>query len=188
MTDTHDTPSETAPRFRACDAYYHANAKGTGSAVKLELHPAHDSTPGSVFVTLAAQLTVGGPQNGAHVFPTFDWKGALKLKLDRADLSQILQVLRGVQESARDGRGLFHRSATGSALIRFEHQIEPRPGYLLSVRKKSPSGEQRDGYFRFDADEAFALALVLERALLYVCFGIPEVRARPAPPPAAAAL
>ena len=141
MTDTHDTPSETAPRLRACDAYYHANAKGTGSAVKLELHPAHDSTPGSVFVTLAAQLTVGGPQNGAHVFPTFDWKGALKLKLDRTDLSQILQVLRGVQESARDGRGLFHRSATGSALIRFEHQIEPRPGYLLSVRSHDQSRE-----------------------------------------------
>ena len=38
---------------------YHPNGKGTGSAVKMELHPAHGVVAGSMFVTLAPQKTIG---------------------------------------------------------------------------------------------------------------------------------
>lgn len=160
------------------DAYYHANLKGTGSAVRFSLHPAHDFTAGSVFVTLARQLTVAGRQpDGSMAFATFDWKNSISLKLDRSDLSQILQVLRGMQESIADGKGLFHVSPSGQASIRFEHRIEPKPSYVLSVLKKgtAPGSEPKNGYFIFDVDEAFVLMLSLEQAMLYVCFGIPEV-------------
>lgn len=160
------------------DAYYHANLKGTGSAVRFALHPAHDYTAGSVFVTLARQLTVAGRlPDGTATFATFDWKNGISLKLDRDDISQILQVLRGMQESIADGKGLFHVSATGQASIHFEHRIEPKPSYMLSVVKKGkdPASEQKNGYFIFDVNEAFVLMLSLEQALLYVCFGIPEV-------------
>ena len=172
-------PVPALPHFHAYDPYYRANAKGTGSAIKFELHPAHDDTAGSIFVTLARQKTVGSQQNGAKIFPTFDWKEAILLKLDRADLSQILQVLRGMQESINGDKGLFHQGVRGRANIRFTHQIEPRPGYMLSVWKTYDTGEQRKGYYFFDVSEAFTLMLALERALLYVCFGIPEVIARP---------
>lgn len=172
-----------APHFRACDSYYHANAKGTGSALKLELHPAHDDTPGSVFVKMAMQRTVGSQQGPAQVFPTFDWKNSMVLKLDRSDLSQILQVLRGMQESVMDGKGLFHRSSAGSTVIKFSHQIEPRPGYQLSVWRKPVSGDAVNMFYVFSMDEAFALMIALERAMMYVCFGIPEViRRAPAAP------
>lgn len=180
------------PHFRASDCYYHANSKGTGSALKLELHPAHDDTPGSVFVRMAMQRTVASQQGGVQMFPTFDWKNSVVLKLDRSDLSQILQVLRGMQESVMDGKGLFHRSSAGNTVIKFTHQIEPRPGYQLSVWRKPPTGEAVNVYYVFNMDEAFALMMALERAMLYVCFGIPEVFPRPpmvprqnafAPPP-----
>ena len=174
--------TSTSPqRFRASDCYYHANAKGTGSAIKFELHPAHDDTPGSIFAKLAPQRTVGSVQNGMQTFPTFDWRNAINLKLDRSDLSQLLQVLRGIQESVMDGKGLFHRSIAGSTVIKFSHQIEPRPGYLLSVWRKPAAGEATSVYYMFTPDEAFALMLALERALVYVCFGIPEVIRRAAP-------
>ena len=185
--------TSTSPqRFRASDCYYHANSKGTGSALKLELHPAHDDTPGSVFVRMAMQRTVASQQGGVQMFPTFDWKNSVVLKLDRSDLSQILQVLRGMQESIMDGKGLFHRSSAGNTVIKFTHQIEPRPGYQLSVWRKPPTGEAVNVYYVFNMDEAFALMMALERAMLYVCFGIPEVFPRPpmaprqnafAPPP-----
>lgn len=169
MTTTNPTPA--LPRYHASDSYYHPNAKGTGSAVKLELHPAHDDIQGSIFVTLAAQKSVGG----GDAFPTFEWKNSITLKLDRSDLSQILQVLRGMQESAMDGKGLFHRGPRGTASIKFQHQIEPRPGYMLSVWKNYASGQQQHGYYFFSVDEALPLMLSLERAMMYVCFGIPEV-------------
>ena len=95
---------------------------------------------------------------------------------------QLLQVLRGVQESLADGKGLFHRSSNASAVIKFEHRLEPVPGYLLDVSKKPLAGDLQRVSFFFRPAEAFACALMLEQALVYVAFGIPTVipRMRPA--------
>ena len=166
---------------RTRKVFYHPNGKGTGSALQLELHPAHEDTEGSVFLTMAPQRTVGKRMEDDTVHPTFDWRNAVCLKLDLMDLAQILQVLRGVQESLADGKGLFHRSANGSAVIKFEHRIEPIPGYMLDVSKKPLIGDVSRVCFFFRPAEAFACALMLEHALVYVAFGIPTVipRIRP---------
>lgn len=168
---------------RTRKVFYHPNGKGTGSALQLELHPAHEDTEGSVFLTLAPQRTIGMRTADDTVHPTFDWRNAVCLKLDLMDLAQLLQVLRGVQESLADGKGLFHRSANASAVIKFEHRIEPVPGYLLDISKKPLTGDLQRVSFFFRPVEAFACALMLEQALVYVAFGIPTVipRMRPAP-------
>ena len=160
---------------RARKVFYHPNGKGTGSALQLELHPAHEDTEGSVFLTIAPQLSIGVRMDTDTVHPTFDWRNAICLKLNLMDLAQLLQVLRGVQESLGEGKGLFHRSSNASAIIKFEHRIEPVPGYLLDVSKKPLAGELRHVSFFFRAAEAFACALMLEQALVYVAFGIPMV-------------
>ena len=168
---------------RTRKVFYHPNGKGTGSALQLELHPAHEDTEGSVFLTMAPQRTIGMRTADDTVHPTFDWRNAVCLKLDLMDLAQILQVLRGVQESLADGKGLFHRSSNASAIIKFEHRIEPVPGYLLDVSKKPLTGDLMRVNFFFRPAEAFACALMIEQALVYVAFGIPTVipRMRPAP-------
>jgi len=168
---------------RTRKVFYHPNGKGTGSALQLELHPAHEDTEGSVFLTMAPQRTIGMRTADDTVHPTFDWRNAVCLKLDLMDLAQILQVLRGVQESLADGKGLFHRSSNASAIIKFEHRIEPVPGYLLDVSKKPLTGDLMRVSFFFRPAEAFACALMIEQALVYVAFGIPTVipRMRPAP-------
>lgn len=199
MDNPMNTVREIIPpvgHYHAYDAYYRANAKGTGSAVKIELHPAHDDVAGSIFVSMAMQRTIGTMQGGrppiqgipggqvmqgpSSLYPTYDWQHAIRVKLDRTDLSQILQVLRGMQESIADGKGLFHRSSVGNTIINFSHQIEPRPGYLLQVSRK-PAGQEAStsAYYFFDVNEAFTLMLALERSMVYVCFGIPEVIPRP---------
>ena len=181
--------TNAAPSFvrRTRKVFYHPNGKGTGSALQLELHPAHEDTEGSVFLTMAPQRTIGMRMADDTVHPTFDWRNAVCLKLDLMDLAQILQVLRGVQESLADGKGLFHRSSNASAIIKFEHRIEPVPGYLLDVSKKPLAGELMRVSFFFRPAEAFACALMLEQALVYVAFGIPTVTSRVRPDPITAA-
>ena len=176
--------STTQPFVRRTrKVFYHPNGKGTGSALQLELHPAHEDTEGSVFLTMAPQRTIGMRTADDTVHPTFDWRNAVCLKLDLMDLAQMLQVFRGVQESLADGKGIFHRSSNASAVIKFEHRIEPVPGYMLDVSKKPLTGELQRVSFFFRAAEAFACALMLEQALVYVAFGIPTVipRMRSAP-------
>lgn len=175
MNEPNVPSARSAFKRHAFDPYYRANAKGTGSALKLELHPAHDDTQGSIFAILAAQRTVPSRQNGTTVNATFDWQNGIYLKLDRTDLAQILQVLRGMHESVMEDKGLFHQSASGCTNIKFFHQIDPRPGYMLSVWKNKADGTQQKGYYFFSPDEALSLMLALEQAMLYVCFGIPEV-------------
>lgn len=162
-------------RGRPQSSYYHANGKGTGSAVRFELHPAHGSTPGSIFVELATQNSIGSPAGAQPSFPTFDWENRICFKLDKTDLSQFLQVFRGVQEGIADGKGLFHRSKAASTIIRFNHQIEPRPGYVLSVSRRSSDGVDRHGYFVFTPSEAFELSVAIESSMIFVAFGVPMV-------------
>lgn len=171
--------NENRPHYHAYDAYFHASPKGTGSACRFELHPAHDDVAGSIFVQMAMQKTVGSYQGGTQIFPTFDWENKITLKLDRTDLSQIIQVLRGMRESINDGKGIFHRSGTANTVIKFYHQIEPKSGYMLSVSRKTLNGALKGCWFFFDVDEALTLMLSLEQAMLYVCLGIPEIIRRP---------
>ena len=93
-----ENETRTAQPFvrRTRKVFYHPNGKGTGSALQLELHPAHEDTEGSIFLTVAPQRTIGMRTADDTVHPTFDWRNAVCLKLDLMDIAQILQVLRGV--------------------------------------------------------------------------------------------
>jgi len=167
-------------RFRPSNTYYHANAKGTGSAIRFELHPAHDEVCGSIFMEIVRQKTVGSYADGSRIFPTFDWANKIVVRLDKTDLSQMLQVFRGIQESIQDGKGIFHQTPGSNTIIRFCHQIEPRPGYLLQVsRKTRTAGEPETAWFNFTPCEALELSCAIEGAMVYVCFGLPMVLPRP---------
>lgn len=156
----------------------HANPKGTGSAMRLELHPAHGETDGSIRLVLAPQLTVGNCRKVPMVLPTFDWDNALKVKLDFADASKVLQVLRGECESIEEGKGLFHLSESGSLRILFRHLVDPLPGYHLEVeRKDRMTGEERRVLFSVNPAEACGLCEAFAAAIPLVAFGVPEADA-----------
>ena len=175
--------------YRPRLSYYHANAKGNGSAINIELHPAHWSAEGNVegslFVSMANQKTVGVRNGAETVFPSFDWKNRLILRLTMSDIAQIMMVFRGMQESACDGKGIFHRSSRYNTVIKFEHRIEPHPGYTLDVYRKSLDGaEQQHSFIAFSPAEAVGLSLAIEQSMGLIAFGIPEVRERAAQAPA----
>ena len=151
----------------------HANARGTGSAIRFELHPTRGRTAGHVFIELARQRTVASAQGETLTFATFDWENKICCKMGLGDLAQMLMVFRGMQESAQNGKGLFHRSAKANTVIKFYHQIEPNPGYMFSVSCKPFDGELRDAFFVFRPEEAVWFSTALEAVMGVLVFGVP---------------
>ena len=152
----------------------HPSPSGKGSALRLELHPAHGSVTGCIMIELARQKSVVSVQGEVTTFATFDWDNAIVAKLCVGDIAQMLMVFRGMQESIQDGKGIFHRTATANAIIKFSHQIEPRPGYLLSVSSKPFDGELKDAYIMLRMEEAIWLSTAIEASMGVLVFGVPS--------------
>lgn len=148
---------------------YHANPKNTGSAIRMSLFPAHEAVQGYILMELASHKT------SDSAFPSWDWDHRLMVKLDASDLSHILCVLRGMEESVCEGEGLYHRSMYGSTIVKFSHHIDPVFGYRMVVSKRMAGEDLKTIEFFFTPKEAFALSLTLEQAMMFVVFGIPEV-------------
>ena len=151
-----------------------ADAKGTGSAVRVNFEPCVHGFEGRFLFTIASQKTYSSSldADGNPIAPTYWWDASLTVRLDKREMSQMLQVLRGMRESINDGKGLFHRSANANAVIKFVHQIDPAPGYLMSVsRKDIKSGEVVSRFFFFDCDDALALMLGCEQKFGQMMFG-----------------
>lgn len=163
--------------FRPQFALYHANAKGTGCAMKMDLHPAHDAKDGCIMLSLASQKTVGQRGGERPVFATFDWENRICVKLDFADICRMLQVLRGECESIDDGKGLYHRSPRHTTRIVLRHMLEPVQGYSLEVYRSSPGGADDDRSARIilSAAEAMGIGIAFENSIGVICFGIPKV-------------
>ena len=144
----------------------HANARGTGTALRLELHPANTDSDGSILATIA-------PQNAMKPVASFDWNNSISVRLCLMDLAKILQVFRGNYESIDDGKGFYHCTINGFTVVRLYHRIEPIGGYVLDVAHKPNDGETVRLVFLMNYDEAFALAEAIDHAMLYVAFGVP---------------
>jgi len=167
-----------AGEVRPCYTCCHPNAKGTGGTVRFELHPAHDFVEGSMFVTFATQKTVGSYENGQKVMPTFDWENRITVRLSINEVAQMLEVFRGYREKMCDGNGLFHRTAKANTVITLEHRLEPVPGYMFNVSRKTVDGDIRRTGLMLSMTESIVLSEALAGAMLYMAFGVPKVIAR----------
>ena len=164
--------------IRPCYACYHPNAKGTGGAVKFELHPAHDHVEGSVFVTFAAQKTIASLENGRRIMPTFDWENRITVRISVNEVAQMREVFRGYQEKICGGNGIFHRTPKANSIIMLEHKLEPVSGYVFGVSHKTIDGNLRRISMLLSLTEAIVLSEALGAGMLYMAFGIPKHIAR----------
>ena len=155
----------------------HPMPSGKGSAIRFTLHPARGNVSGCVVFEIAKQKTAVSVTGETPMPATFDWDCAIATKLCVSDIAQMLMVFRGMQESIADGKGLFHRTATANAVIKFSHMIEPRPGYLFSVSKKPLDGELSSAFIVFRPEEAYWLSMALEGAMPALVFGVPAIKA-----------
>lgn len=178
--NTESTPATAAtspvPRFRPQLTIYHPNMKGTGCAVQMELHPAHDNVDGSIMLRAANQSSIGNPRGETKTYHRFDWKSAVSVKLDFNDLCKFMQVFRGECETLEDGKGLYHQTARASTRIVLRHLVEPMAGYSFELYRVPRSGdnEQRTHFF-FYPHEALGLCEAIAGSMSVISFGIPVV-------------
>lgn len=170
-----ETEQKPLGQYRPKLCFYHANPKGTGSAVTMCLHPAHDDTDGCIMLKIANQLTIGNRMGPNPTFPTFDWENAVGIKLDFSDLTQMLQVFRGECESINGDKGLYHTSPLGSTSIRLRHLVDPVAGYLFEVCRYGRKEGEGEKYARmlFGPAEALGVCEAIAGSLYLVAFGIP---------------
>ena len=180
-TTTNATPAPAARAaargpYRPNLTFYHPNAKGTGCALSLNLHPAHDDVDGSIMMKVANQSAVGDSRGPEPTYARFDWERAICVKLDFGDLCQVLQVFRGECESIGEGRGLYHRSPKAATRIVLRHLVEPISGYSLELYRTpvGGAGESR-AHLVLTPAEAHGLCEAIAGSMSVICFGIPMV-------------
>ena len=161
-------------QYRPTLRFYHANQKGTGGALELKLHPAHDNVDGSIMMRVANQCAIGDRRGASPTFARFDWENAICVKLDFNDLCRILQVFRGECESINDDRGLYHQTSRAATKIQLRHLVEPITGYSLEVyRNPRDGGEGMHGHIIITQAEAVGLCEAIAGSMSVVAFGIP---------------
>lgn len=168
------TQTSSLGQYRPALTFYHPNAKGTGGAIEMKLHPAHDNVDGSIMLRIANQSAIGDRNSPTSKYARFDWENAICVKLDFNDLCKILQVFRGECESIDGDRGLFHQTSRATTKIQLRHLIEPIAGYSLEVYRNNREGEASShGHFIITPAEATGLCEGISGSMSVICFGIP---------------
>lgn len=150
--------------------FHHANAKGTGSAIRMQLYPAHDSVDGSIMLYAAPQISLGDRRTNPPTFPCFDWENAISIRLCFDDLTRILQVFRGETESIADGKGLFHVSGLIHRVL-MRHVIAPVCGYEFEIIERAQNADERRIKLMLSPAEALGICEAIAGSMTRICFG-----------------
>ena len=172
---TDKQPSNQQMVFRPSLAFYHPKPSGAGSALKLELHPAHDQIDGSIWATIAPQVAKANLNAPTPTYARFGWENAIVTKLDFNDLTKMLMVFRGEQESIEDGMGLIHKSPKGTTRIQLRHLCDIKDGYSLEFYRTAVDRTESSAHIFLTRSEALGLVAAIESSFGVICFGIPMV-------------
>lgn len=171
-----DAMSEGCTINRPRLEFYHPNAKGTGCAMSMALHPADSTQNGYVDVSIANQMTVGNSMGANPIFPTFDWENCVDVVLDFDALCAILQVLRGETESIGDGHGIFHKYKKCCQKIQLRHLVDPVCGYSFEVYETSASGgEEKRVHMLLSPAESLGICEAITSSMYLITFGKPSL-------------
>ncbi len=154
-------------------AFYHPN--GTGTGVALQFEPRVNRTPGDryncFFFEMAGQKTTSGRAGDKRVMPTFDWANKLTVKMDFADLCEMLMVLEGRQERVGGQKnGIYHDSDKANTVITFA-KIPEKSGYAFGLsRKDKDSGQLIRLAIGLSEAEALGLRCLIQSGLFFITF------------------
>lgn len=154
-------------------AFYHPNSAGSGSALQLEprLNRREPDRYNCFFLDMASQKTAARRDGKNQVPATFDWEHKLTVKLDFADICELLAVLEGKAERAGGQRnGLFHQNGTGCTVITFQKNVE-KGGYFIGLSKKTQEGSQPVRVNMLVGEsEAIGLRSIFQTGLFFITF------------------
>ena len=149
---------------------YHPNAKGTGMALAIELHPATEVQQGYLVIDFVRQSAVAKRENATPTFPRFDWAERRTVRLSASEVAMVLGVFAGVAEAINGGKGI--EVANGSATLKMRHRIEPTPWYVLSLAvRDGANGKIDKREIALSPTEATMLYYGLTAAMERLLFG-----------------
>ena len=156
--------------------FYHPNARGTGCAMAMALHPADSTKNGFISVSIANQMTVGNPTGDNPTYPTFDWENSVDVVLDFNDICVILQVLRGETESIGNDHGIFHKCKEYCQRIQLRHLIDPVCCYSFEVfEKQANGGEEKRVHMLLSPAESLGICEAITSSMYLITFGVPRL-------------
>lgn len=170
---TETTDRKERPNYPGRLTFYHPNAKGTGGAARFELrlNGGGNDRYDCFFLDMARQLIPAeGRSSGGPA--AFDWARRATVKLDFADICELLLVLEGRKDraGAAGANGIFHQAGDSTTLIEFRRDAE-RNGYWLSVSRKTKQGESVfRGQMLLTEAEAVGLRCVFQTGLFFMVF------------------
>jgi hypothetical protein len=153
--------------------FYHPNSAGNGSAMQLEprVNRREGDRYNCFFLEMAAQKTTATRQDDKKMPATFDWEHKLTVKLDFADICELLTVLEGRAEKAGGQRnGLYHDNGTANTIITFQKNPE-KGGYFLSLSRKTKADSQATRiHIALSEAEAIGLRSVFQTGVFFIAF------------------
>ena len=163
------SPKPRAPRL----SLYHVNGAGSGAALQLELRlnrPGEDRYD-CYFLDVAAQKSAAGRDGDKRIPARFDWENKLTVKLDFADVCELLGVLEGRFERAGGQRnGLYHENGKGCTVISFQKGQE-KAGYFLGLsRKVKDGGQVVRAQIVLSETEAIGLRCLFQSGLFFMTY------------------
>lgn len=154
-------------------AFYHPNAAGNGVALQLEprVNRREADRYNCFFFEMAAQKTVSERDGEKRVMPTFDWTNKLTVKMDFADICELLLVLEGRQERVGGQKnGIYHDSDKANTIITFG-KIPEKGGYSFGLsRKDKESGQLTRLNIGLSEAEAIGLRCIIQSGLFFITF------------------
>jgi len=165
-------PATSGRFYREKLSLYHPNGAGNGAAMQLEprLNRNDSDRYNCFFLEMAPQRSVATRANDKMEPASFDWARNLTVKLDFADICEILSVLEGrVEKLGGQRNGLFHKSGNATTIITL--QKAERSGYFLGLSRKGAGDESaaRVGMTLTDA-EVVGLRTIFQTGLFFITF------------------
>lgn len=165
-------PATNVKRHRQKLALYHPNSMGNGAAMQLEPRLNRTSTDryNCFFMEMAAQRSVAVQTSERETPASFDWANKLTVKLDFADVCEILTVLEGrVDKLGGQRSGLFHKSSSASTIISL--QKADRGGFFLGLSKKDTGSESSTRIvITLTEAEAIGLRSIFQTGLFFIMY------------------
>jgi hypothetical protein len=171
-TASGDESAANTRLYREKLTLYHPNSAGNGAAMQLEprLNRNDSDRYNCFFLEMAPQRSVATRASDKVEPASFDWARKLTVKLDFADICEVLTVLEGrVEKLGGQRNGLFHKSGNATTIISL--QKAERGGYFLGLSRKAAGEESaaRVGMTLTDA-EVVGLRTIFQTGLFFITF------------------
>lgn len=157
---------KTAPKPRLM--FTRPEEDGSGSAIRVELHPATVERQGSLMLEFADQADPGYVDSDGYHNGGFDWSGSLKFRLKLTNIGKLLLLLNG-NPSIPQPMQIPRKADT--VYLWCDRETEGPDGKGVPVLLTAIVDNTKERTFRLQPEEAELLRLSIENVMSLLTWG-----------------